>query len=249
MFRSDIEICEGAFFIADAHFSDTRVELFEFINSIHLKKFNPTQLILFGDIFDALFGGVTYTIKKNQKIIDMLNDISDEIEVIYLEGNHDFNLTKLFPKMKVFTIDKQPVLCSYKGKKVLISHGDFDSPLGYKIYTFLIRNRYILPILNIINNLTSNSILKNLNKHLSKKDDCKEFVGFKKYMNKRLGGSYDCDYFIDAHYHQNHSLNIDDFNYINLGAFACNQRYFIVKFAKEKLFLEENVFSKEIKYG
>ena len=122
MFRSDIKIKEGAFFISDAHYSPTRPDLLEFIKDIHAKKIIPTQLVFFGDIFDALFGNVSYTVEKNQEMITLLNDISKEIELIYLEGNHDFNLKKIFPLAKIFSISQQPVLCTINNKKVSLSN-------------------------------------------------------------------------------------------------------------------------------
>jgi UDP-2,3-diacylglucosamine hydrolase len=242
----NIELKEGAFIIADAHFSHLRVELFEFIKAIYEKKLNPTQLILMGDIFDALFGGVDYTLELNDKLVGMLNEISKDIEVIYLEGNHDFNLKNVFKNAKVFTISQHPITCTYEDKIILLAHGDFDSNLGYKIYTFLIRNKYILWFLNIIDSISNHSILKNVDKHLDKKDDCKEFVGFEKFIKGRISNKYRCDYFIEGHYHQNKSFVFDDLTYINLGAFACNQRYFSVKSSKDIKLLEERIFSKEV---
>ena len=240
-----IKILEGAYIIGDAHFSSFRPELFFLIKAIHSKELHPSQLLLFGDIFDALFGSITQTLKNNQEMIDMLNDISQDIELVYLEGNHDFNLKNIFPHAKIFSIAQQPVSCIYNDKKVLIAHGDFGEALGYKIYTSLIRNRFLLPIFNVLNKLLNNLILDKLDAYLSKKEDCNEFTGFKKYVSKRLENQYDCEYFIEGHFHQNKSMNFKDFEYINLAAFACNQRYFIVESSKDKLFLKENSFHKE----
>jgi len=246
MFHSDIKILDGAFVISDAHFCHSRPELLEFMKDIDSKRYSPSQLLLFGDIFDALFGSISYTIEENKEMILLLESISKKIDVIYLEGNHDFNLKKVFSNMKIFTISEQPVLCEYKDKKCLIAHGDFAGNLGYKIYTFLIRNRFLLLVLNFINNTFSNVILNTLDKYLSKKDDCKEFTGFKKYIAHKLERyDFKCDYFIEGHLHQNKSVKFDDFTYINLPAFACNQRYFIVEFSKDKMVLEENIYSKE----
>ncbi|MEA2099428.1 MAG: metallophosphoesterase [Campylobacterota bacterium] len=246
MFHSDIKIKEGAFILSDAHYSSLRPQLLEFIKDINSKKLHPTQLIFLGDIFDALFGGVSSTIKNNQEIISLLNDISQEIELIYLEGNHDFNLKKIFPSAKVFSISKQPLVCDYKSKKILLAHGDFGSDAGYKIYTYIARNRFVLILLNFINNLFGNFILKKLDRYLSKKNDCKELNNFREYTSKRLESKFDCDYFIEGHFHQNKTIKFKNFVYINLGVFACNQRYFIVKFSKDKELLEEKIYSKEI---
>ena len=146
MYHKNIEIKKGAFVISDAHYSPLRPELLEFIKAIHSKEFQPTQLILMGDIFDALFGGIPYTCDENAEMVQLINAISLEIEVIYLEGNHDFNLQKIFPHAKVFKISQQPVSCSYEGKKILLAHGDFGGDFGYRLYVSLIRNPLLLLI-------------------------------------------------------------------------------------------------------
>lgn len=242
----ELQILEGAFVVADAHYSHKRPELLEFIKEIHSKKLHPTQLILMGDIFDALFGEVAYTHSINQEAITLINEIALTIEVIYLEGNHDFNLKNIFPHVKIFPISFQPVTCRFEGKKVLLAHGDIESPLGYRVYTSLIRNSTVLSLLRAVDSLAGHYILKRLDLYLSKKDDCREFIGLEKFMSNRLGEKYKCDYFVEGHFHQNRTIKLKDFTYINLGAFACNQRYFIVKSAQDIELLQESIFSKGI---
>ncbi len=242
----NVHILEGAYFISDAHYSYKRPELLDLIKAIHLKELQPTQLIFMGDIFDALFGSISNTLKNNQDMVKIINEISQSIEVIYLEGNHDFNLKDVFPYAKIFTIKQQPITCMYEDKKILLAHGDFESNFGYRAYTWLIRNPLILPVLNLLNNVFNDFVLKNLNKYLNVKDDCKEFIGLRKFISKRLEGKYSCDYFIEGHLHQNKIIKFDGFTYINLAAFACNQRYFIVKSSKELELLQEKNFSQGI---
>jgi len=229
-----ITIKEGAFVIADAHYSYLRPELLGLIKDIHSKKLLPTQLIFMGDIFDALFGEVEYTHEINAHMIE------------YLEGNHDFNLKDVFVKAKVFTIQNQPIICTYEDKTVCLAHGDFNGDFFYRLYVSLIRNPSLLRILNSIDNSIDHYILKKLDNYLNKKDDCNEFTNFREYIEKRLSDRVTCDYFIEGHFHQNRYLEFENFRYINLGAFACNQRYFIVKSSQDKELLEENIFSKEI---
>ena len=245
MSHNQVQILEGAYIIGDAHYSSLRPELYYLIRDIHTQKILPTQLLLFGDIFDALFGNVPHTCENNQEMITMINEISQRIEVIYLEGNHDFNLKKIFPHSKVFTIKEQPVQAMYKDKSVLLAHGDFGEDIGYKIYTNFIRNRFVLSVFSAINNLLGNAILNKLDIYLSKKDDCNEFTGFLKYISKRIEKKYTFDYFIEGHFHQNKIINFDNSIYINLAAFACNQRYFIVESKNDKKILREYSFHKE----
>jgi len=239
----NLKLKEGAFILGDAHYSPKRPELLEFIRAIHSKKLQPSQIIFMGDIFDALFGSISNTVKENQEAIKLIQEISQNIEIIYLEGNHDFNLKKVFKNIKIFTIYNQPVECSYNDKKVYLAHGDFESNFGYRAYTWFIRNPIILPILNFLNNTFDDFVLKNLDKYLGIKDDCKEFIGFRNYIEKRLEDKFDCDYFIEGHFHQNKTIYYDEFIYVNLSAFACNQSYFVVNSYEDKELLQEKFFS------
>ncbi|PNV82476.1 MAG: UDP-2,3-diacylglucosamine hydrolase [Sulfurimonas sp.] len=243
MFRN-LEIKEGAIVVADAHYSHKRPQFLEFLKDIHSKKMLSSQLILMGDIFDALFGQIPHTQILNQEAIKLINEISLEVEVIYLEGNHDFNLAKIFPHVKVFPISAQPITCNIHDKKILLCHGDIEGSTWYKIYALFIRNPFVLYILKMIDSLSKHAVLKRLDLYLGKKNDCKEFVGLESFMSKRLDDKFSCDYFIEGHFHQNKTIKLKDFIYVNLGAFACNQRYYIVKSNSDIQFLQEKIFSK-----
>ena len=242
MYHSDIELKEGAFVVSDAHYSHKRPQFLDFLKDIESKKLNPTQLIFMGDIFDALIGGVEKTSENNQEAVSIINRLSQKIEVIYLEGNHDFNLKPIFENIKLFPISKQPLMCRFNDKKVILAHGDYDGPLLYKLYTSFIRNRFILKFLNLFDTY----ILNKLDEYLDKKDDCKELEWFDGFIKDRINEKYDCDYFIEGHFHQNKIIKFNNLTYVNLGVFACNQRYFIVKSSKDMELLEENIFSKGI---
>ncbi len=225
------EILDGAFFISDAHHSHNKPELKQLLQDILHAKLTPPQLILMGDIFDTLFGIIDYTIKQNEKIIDILNDIAIKIEVIYLEGNHDFCLDGVFKNIKIYPLKLQPLFCTYHNKVVCLAHGDFIEGIKYKFYTSLIRSHIMLLILKYIDILGNHFILKKLDNYLKQKDNCQNFKNFKKYITHRLENKYaqKCNIFIEGHFHQDTKFKIKKMLYINLPAFACNQRYFIVK--------------------
>jgi len=246
MSRRIIEIKEGAFLVSDVHYSDFRTEFVDFLIEIRAGRLRPTQIILMGDIFDALFGQIPYTHHVNRTVVNILNDLSRRIEIIYLEGNHDFNLKSIFPRIKLFSIEKQPVECSYKEKKIYLAHGDFGNSITYKIYTKIIRSSLVLHILSFLDFVTNHAIVKRLDNYLSQKNDCRQIKNFEDVVHLHLFGRYECDYFIEGHFHQNRKVFFENFEYINLGAFACNQRYFTVKSIQDKELLEENMFSKEI---
>jgi UDP-2,3-diacylglucosamine hydrolase len=243
----NLELREGAYIISDAHYSLQRPELLDLIKDIYTKKLQPSQLILMGDIFDALFGSIEYTYETNQEMIQLIDTIAKDIEVIYLEGNHDFNLKVVFENVMIFPLAQQPLQLSYNHKKIYLAHGDFDGKMGYKIYTSLIRNPFILFLLKYIDIALNHLIINKIEAHLDKKDDCVELSWFENFIKNRFAKRFECDYFIEGHFHQNKSLRLNSFTYINLAAFACNQRYFIVKSMQDKKLLEEHKFSKEMK--
>jgi len=227
MSHNPLKLHEGAILLSDAHYSFKHKELLDFLKAIRAQTIQTPQLILMGDVFDLLFGGITKTVERNQEAVDLINTLSDNIEIIYLEGNHDFNLASIFPGVKVFSIKQQPVACAYKGDAVALAHGDFNGPLGYRLYTALIRNPLVLKSLSLINSLGKQFILKALDTKLARKDDCQKMQTFEKYVSRHLSKEAVKPYalFIEGHHHQDLSFDIEGCQYVNLPAFACGNGY------------------------
>jgi len=222
-----LRLQEGAILLSDAHYSFKHRELLAFLKAIHAQKIQTPQLVFMGDIFDLLFGGVSETVVRNKEAVELINTLSDNIEIIYLEGNHDFNLASIFPGVQLFSMSQQPLLCAYKKYRVALAHGDFDAPLGYRLYSAVIRNPLVLKTLSLMNRIGGGVILKSLDKRLAGKDDCKKMTTFESYIQKHLSqqdlNAYDL--FIEGHYHQNCSFHIGSCRYVNLPAFACGLGY------------------------
>lgn len=247
MSLKNFTLLEGAILISDAHYSDLRPQLLDLLIAIEKETISPTQLILMGDIFDLLFGPIIETHVRNQKMIDVINSISQRIEVYYFEGNHDFALASLFPNVTIFPLSLQPVNFTFEGKQGKMAHGDFGEDLGYKIYTYIIRSQVTLRLLGWFDTFANHILIKKLDAYLSKKEDCNDFTNFEAYVKRRLKQYEDenIDYFVEGHFHQNRCFNITNFVYINLAAFACNQRYFIVQSKQERDLLRQILFTKE----
>jgi UDP-2,3-diacylglucosamine hydrolase len=225
-----LKLLEGALFISDAHYSYKHKELLDFLKAVRSQEISTPQLIFMGDIFDLLFGGIPYTAERNREAVDIINTLSDNIEIVYLEGNHDFNLASIFPGVKIFTIDEQPLTAEYRGQVVALAHGDFDGPLGYRLYTAIIRNRLVLRFLSILDTMGKNFIIKALDKKLARKDDCQEMYTFEKFIIKHLAKQdiSRFELFIEGHHHQNCSFAIGKCHYVNLPAFACGSGYMVL---------------------
>lgn len=241
------ELHEGAILVADSHCAPWRTSFIDFLGALERDEIHTTQLILMGDNFDLLFGPVSQTQRDNRSSIELLNRLAQKIEIIYLEGNHDFRLFSLFPDIYVVDRSHQPLILSYKEKRIALLHGDMKVPFAYALYTYLIRNRTILFCLNVINEMCKGIIINTLSKQMQRKNHCQKIENFETIANRHTGTSWGekCEVIIEGHYHQNRTFDLDGVKYYNLGAFACNERYYVVEFSQDRTILDEAIFHKE----
>ena len=230
MFHSVIK--EGAFFVADAHINKKRDDFYEFLLQVKNDDLKPSQLYLMGDIFDLLIGGVKYTQKTNQKYIDLINEVSKKVEIFYFEGNHDFNLKKLFPDVTIFAYNEQPALFSMGNRKVMLLHGDKAASLSYILYTAFIRSKAVLSIISLCDNLSNGFISKKIINSQYDKKICKSIDNFKTIvLNRAKKLPLDrVDTILEGHFHQDIQIELKkNKKYINLPSFACNKSFIIVQ--------------------
>ncbi len=237
----------GAILVADAHCAPWRTPFYDFLQALESGNIQTPQLILMGDIFDLLFGPVEATCRLNADAVALLNRVSEKIDVVYLEGNHDFVLAGVFPKVRVFTRAQQPWVARFGEKTVALSHGDTRMGTLYELYTALIRSPLILKTLARIDRLGKGFIVRMLEKAMKRKNHCKKIEGFETLVRRRVDkGQYrGIDIVIEGHFHQNRVFLLEGMSYVNLAAFACNERYFSVQSSQNQPLLHEAVFRKE----
>jgi UDP-2,3-diacylglucosamine hydrolase len=145
-----LSIKQGSIFVADSHYNQKNRQFLLFLKKLENKEIKTTQLFLMGDMIDFISGESRYFIKQNSEVLELLNKLSNEIEIIYLEGNHDYNLKNLFPNINVIKRENQPVLAKLNNKTVSISHGDNFINWKYDLYCKFIRNSIFLRFMNFI---------------------------------------------------------------------------------------------------
>ncbi|MFA6188882.1 MAG: UDP-2,3-diacylglucosamine hydrolase [Sulfuricurvum sp.] len=238
---------EGAILVADSHTASWRTPFIDFLAALERGEIYTTQLVLMGDNFDLLFGPVEQTVRDNHESIALLNRLAKKIEIIYLEGNHDFRLTSLFPDIYVVERSHQPLIMTFENQRIAFLHGDMKVPLGYAIYTSLIRNRSILFCLNLINEVFDGIIINKLSQQMKRKNHCRKIDDFEAIAKRHSNAPWadKCEVVIEGHYHQNCTISIKGPQYYNLGAFACNERYYVVKSLQNETILDEVIFHKE----
>lgn len=221
-----LSIQKGAIFVADSHYNEKNSEFLIFLEKLKNKEINTTQLFLMGDMFDFISGESKYFISRNQKLIDIINELSQSIQIIYLEGNHDYNLQRLFPNVLVVKRENQPISAILGEKSVMLAHGDIFTPWHYDLYCKIIRNNVILSFLNIVD--INNFISKKIYYTLLDKKICSKMRNFEDFAKKRIS-KYKSDMIIEGHFHQGKSFLLENQTYINIPSLCCDKKYFILK--------------------
>ena len=217
-----LNIQDNAIFVADSHYNLKNTQFLTFLQKLDSSEIETSQLILMGDNFDFLSGESKYFIKQNKTVIELLNKLSNSIEMVYLEGNHDYNLQKIFPNINVIKRKNQPFFAKYKDKTISLSHGDNFINWQYDLYCSIIRNPILLKFLNLID--FKNFISKKIESTLLEKNICHKMETFEKLVIKRLN-NYKTDIIIEGHYHQGSILEFKNKKYVNIPSLCCDNKY------------------------
>jgi len=218
-------IKEHALFIADAHYPHHGKNFLTLLQAIQNQNIKPPQLFLMGDIFDLLFGHNEYIKTFSEEAIARLQEISKTLEIIYLEGNHDFCLKELFPNIKVYGREEQPIHFQLNKQDVFLSHGDkYETGFGYDLYSKILRNRTTLTLLKPF----EKQIIDHRMRKLEVKKICGEFKGYQKRFDAIRSHYSKNALIIEGHFHQ----SLVHKNYISLPSLACQKSVAIVKNGK-----------------
>ncbi|OCR90814.1 metallophosphatase [Campylobacter fetus subsp. testudinum] len=226
------EILDGALFIADAHDNANKKSFLNFLKALKSGAIlAPPQLFIMGDMFDFL-ANTTYSQLFYSEQIEILNELSNDIDIYYFEGNHDFNLKNIFPNLKVFDIYSQPQIFNANGEKISLAHGDIFLKPFETFFLRSLRNRAFLWLMDKIDVFFKFKISKSILKAQENKNLNYKIIDFAFVIGAKIH-NYQTSKIIEGHYHQGVNLGIDDKIYINLPCFASEQRYFIVEYDHE----------------
>lgn len=212
----NVELKNGAVFIADVHYKKGNKEFLDVLQSFINNP--PPQIFFLGDIFHLLLP-FNFLIKENIDAINLINQLASKTEVYYTPGNHDFNIEKIFINVVISDafVDEK--------KSIFLTHGDLtDKDIFYKLYVLIIRTYLGNQLLNILSlNFINNWLFKKI---LQKKIKCTKISNFSLKVKSKIA---DISYknLIEGHYHQNIFLDFGDKAYFNLGAYVCDKSYFI----------------------
>lgn len=111
-----------ALVISDIHLGSDNCQaryLVHFLESIHRRELPTRRLILNGDVFDSI--DFRRLKKQHWKILSLVRKLSDDIEIVWINGNHDGPAEIISHLLGVSVSDE--IVVESGGKKVLFLHG------------------------------------------------------------------------------------------------------------------------------
>ncbi len=252
---------ESAIFIADSHFKQDDTELLEFFLNIPKGR----QVFLMGDIFHLLIGSINESCIHNMKLINAIALLTHTNQIIFLEGNHDFDIKNIWNRynininkqnLHIFSYIEQPIILKdNKNNLFILAHGDLWIGKKYYIYRNFINNSLLLLFFRYIDKLSCGIIYKKIYMRICKKMIA-EFSFFRTdyeiFMHKRIekynnfvidilvknGIAKNVSSFciIEGHYHLGKSYYKNNIAYNALKSCYFYKEY--LTFKKDKLLIE-----------
>ena len=132
-----------AIIVSDIHLGSDNCQakdLVDFLDSIRERKLRTRRLILNGDVFDSI--DFRRLKKSHWKVLSAIRKISDEIEVVWVAGNHDGSAEIVSHLVGVSVVEE--IVVESGGQKVLFLHGHrFDQFIErYPLTTWLADTAY-----------------------------------------------------------------------------------------------------------
>ena len=233
-----LEIKDDAIFIADSH---TQCFAQHGRNSLLLvleKMLDsaPSQIFLMGDISNILVGNLKSSLKSNEKLLNAIDLLTQKAQIIYFEGNHDFNLECILPSVIKIPRKNQPQIAHFGDKSALIAHGDIFLDKKYEIYIKMLSAKMSAKILNALDLATFGRLYALIEKKVQSKkirllsDECAIQMLIKRriqsYENYILRHNLRVDFVIEGHFHLGKIVldsaldsaknSLDSANHINL---------------------------------
>ena len=111
-----------ALIISDIHLGSDNCQarmLVRFLESIREQELRTNRLILNGDVFDSI--DFRRLKKQHWKILSLLRKLSDEIEIVWINGNHD-GPAEIISHLLGVTVTDQVIFTSGH-RRVMVLHG------------------------------------------------------------------------------------------------------------------------------
>lgn len=203
------------FFVGDAHFASRDGERRRhFFNFIQKNKSTLNTLVLMGDFFDFWFGFRDLSLLKKEygDILELLKKLRSEgIEIIYLEGNHEFRMEPYMRETLGIDVYNNWAEIDLDGKKVYLAHGDRAYPtVSHRILICILRNKLTYVLISLFGPRIVITVAKwwsSGSRKRSLKESSKVISRLKRFAQRKLNENFDA--VILAHTHLPEAVTLE----------------------------------------
>lgn len=204
------------------------------------------ELLLMGDIFDILIGNKKFWRNIHPEFFKKLEEaLLKNKKITWVQGNHDFQLSRLLTPMGVHWIENHEVIIR-EGLKISVSHGDLADEKNklHPLWRAFLNSQFMSLFIKLIPESIGERKIYPLTLKLSKASrrvsQNKEFreiakETFRKHARK-LQGLHNADLVILGHSHISDEVSLNESSrYLNLGSWFENPQVGILEVNERSL--------------
>lgn len=191
------------------------------------------KFFIVGDLFDLFIGNKSVFVHRYYEVLEALKKLAERnIEVFYIEGNHDFHLEGIFEDCSHVRIYSDHLDYEWNGRRLLFCHGDKINwkDIGYQAFRFGLRNLFTQSLIEV----APGSLIDRIGSSLSKASrgyhpEPNETVIqlFRNYACEQISNGYDFVVMGHSHYLDDMRFRVEDHEgqYINVGYPRKHRKY------------------------
>ncbi|HET6278368.1 MAG TPA: metallophosphoesterase [Candidatus Polarisedimenticolia bacterium] len=156
--------------LGDAHLFDEDPEVPAFINFIDTLPADIGTLIILGDLFSAWIGRRELQRPHHMAVVEALRRLrSQGRRILYIEGNHDFFLARLFSGDPFERLAERSLDLRLGGRRVHLAHGDLVNRRDrqYLAWRAVSKSRAFYTLFNLLPAATRHGIVEGLEQRMA----------------------------------------------------------------------------------
>lgn len=193
------------------------------------------KFFIVGDLFDLFIGSKAVFAARYHELVQKLRELETrDVEVFYIEGNHDFHLENIFEDNPHVRIYSDSLDYEWRGKKFHFCHGDRvnKGDVKYAFFHFLTRNLVSQCVIDVAPGRLVDRVGRFMAKasrgsHELPSADDKVIQIFRNYACEQISNGY--DYVIMGHSHYLDDMRFrvgsHEGQYVNVGYPRKHRKY------------------------
>lgn len=208
--------------------------LLQFIDS---KIEEGDKFFIVGDLFDLFIGNKSVFYDRYYELIEKIRGLGKKnVEVFYIEGNHDFHLENLFEDCNHVRLYADQLHYEWDGRRFHFCHGDKINwkDLGYQMFRVLTRNIFSQCIIEAAPGSLIDRVGRKMSKasrgyHLEPNDKIVQL--FRNYACEQISHGYDFVIMGHSHYMDDMRFRVENHEgqFVNVGYPRKHRKYLELK--------------------